>query len=140
VPLVEAFYKRVPVLAYAATAVPMTMDGGGVLYATKDPRQVAAIMHGVLAEADVAERVLTAQDAALDRLRAQDFEGTLLRFVSQILNAPRRPAAPVAYDFWRQFVLAEELEGIRDQRPAAFRALPVAPDEDEIVADLGHRA
>ena len=32
VPIIEAFYKRVPVLAYAATAVPATMDGGGVLY------------------------------------------------------------------------------------------------------------
>jgi glycosyltransferase involved in cell wall biosynthesis len=35
VPLVEAFYKRVPVLAYASTAVPATMDGAGVLYQTK---------------------------------------------------------------------------------------------------------
>ena len=37
VPLVEAFYKQVPVLAYAATAVPATMDGAGVLYDDKDP-------------------------------------------------------------------------------------------------------
>jgi glycosyltransferase involved in cell wall biosynthesis len=32
VPIVEAFHKQVPVLAYASTAVPATMDGGGVLY------------------------------------------------------------------------------------------------------------
>src|SRR5437762_51908 len=32
VPLVEAFYKQVPVLAYAATAVPSTMVGAGVLF------------------------------------------------------------------------------------------------------------
>ena len=37
----EAFHKRVPVLAYAATAVPSTMDGGGVLYADKSPAHVA---------------------------------------------------------------------------------------------------
>ena len=37
VPLVEAFYKEVPVLAYAATAVPATMDGAGVLFDDKDP-------------------------------------------------------------------------------------------------------
>ena len=37
VPLVEAFYKQVPVLAYAAAAVPATMDGAGVLYHEKDP-------------------------------------------------------------------------------------------------------
>ena len=47
VPIVEAFYKRVPVLAYAATAVPATMDGGGVLYDTKDPFEVARLMDAV---------------------------------------------------------------------------------------------
>ena len=31
VPLIEAFHMGVPVVAYAATAVPATMDGGGVL-------------------------------------------------------------------------------------------------------------
>ena len=41
VPLVEAFYKQVPVLAYAATAVPATMDGAGVLFDDKDPMHVA---------------------------------------------------------------------------------------------------
>ena len=32
VPLLEAFHMQVPVVAYAATAVPATMDGGGVFY------------------------------------------------------------------------------------------------------------
>ena len=48
VPLIEAFYKRVPVIAYAATAVPATMDGGGVLHESKDPLHVARIMEAVL--------------------------------------------------------------------------------------------
>ena len=38
VPLVEAFYKEVPVLAYAATAVPATMDGAGVLFSRQETR------------------------------------------------------------------------------------------------------
>ena len=37
VPIIEAFYERVPVIAYAATAVPATMDGAGILYDDKDP-------------------------------------------------------------------------------------------------------
>ena len=49
------------------------------------------------------------------------------------------PPARVAYDFWRQFRLAEELEEIRQTRPAAFRALPASPEERGIVADLGAR-
>jgi glycosyltransferase involved in cell wall biosynthesis len=139
VPLVESFYKRVPVLAYAATAVPATMDGGGILYETQDPRRVAALMDSVLADAELEQRVLRAQDEALDRLRAQDFGRLTVGFVEQVLAAPRRPPARVAYDFWRQFRLAEELEEIRQTRPAAFRALPVSPEERGIVADLGAR-
>ncbi len=140
VPIVESFWKRVPVVAYAAAAVPTTMDGGGVLYHTKDARHVAALVHGVLSDAKVAETVLDAQDRALDRLLAQDFDGTLLRFVDQALTLDAGPHPPVAYDFWRQFVLAEELEAIRQTRPAAYRALPFSPTDEATVADLGARA
>lgn len=139
VPLIEAFHKRIPVLAYAATAIPATMDGGGVLYETTDPRAVAALMQGVLESAAREADVLARQDAALARLLARDFNGTVVRFVSQVLAAPRMPHAPVALDFWRQFKLADELETIRQSRPAAFRALPLPPDDDGPVADLGHR-
>ncbi len=139
VPLVEAFHKRVPVLAYSATAVPATMDGGGVLYDHKSPRRVAKLMESLTADTELAERVLLAQDAALDRLRARDFEGSLLRFVTQALSQPRRGSSTVAYDFWRQFKLADELEELRQYRPAAFKALPVDEDAGP-TADLGHRA
>jgi len=140
VPIVESFYKRVPVVALAATAVPATMDGGGILYDTRDPRRVAALMNTVLSDAGTEERVLAAQDAALDRLRAQDFARLTVDLVRRVLASPRRPPAPVAYDFWRQFALVEELEEIRKARPAAFRALPLEPDTEGTVADLGHRA
>jgi glycosyltransferase involved in cell wall biosynthesis len=139
VPLIEAFHKRVPVMAYAATAVPATMDGGGVLYDTTDPREVARLMQAVLGDSLREAQILAAQDAALARLRAQDFAGLTIDFVRRVLDSPRRPAAPVAYDFWRQFALAQDLEAVRQRRPAAFQALPAAPDEPAHVADLGHR-
>ncbi|MFI5177334.1 MAG: glycosyltransferase family 4 protein [Vicinamibacterales bacterium] len=136
VPIVEAFAKRLPVLAFAATAVPATMDGGGVLFETRDPRHVASLMQALVADGDLANRALAAQDAALARLRAKDFGGLIVRFVKDVLASPRRPAAPIAYDFWRQVKLAEELEEIRQYRPAAFRALPFE-DEARQVADVG---
>jgi len=139
VPLIEAFHKRVPVLAYAATAVPATMDGGGVLYTEKDPYRVAALMHGLVADHRLINSVLEAQDAALDRLLARDFDGTLLRHVQQVLAGPRRPMPDVAFDFWKQFALADTLEEIRQSRPAAFQALP-PEDAAAPVAELGHRA
>jgi L-malate glycosyltransferase len=127
VPLIESFYKQVPVLAYAATAVPATMDGGGVLYGTKDPVEVARVMAAILDDADLEENVIATQNAALDRLLARDFGDTLMRVVDTIRASPPRPAPEVPYDFWAMFDQAERLEELRQFRPAIFRALPVDP-------------
>jgi len=127
VPIIEAFHMGVPVLAYAATAVPATMDGAGVLYTDKAPLALAALINAVVDDRDLQERIVAGQDAALDRLEARDFAGTLLDFVDQLLATPRRPHPPVAFDFWDQIQVAEELEAIKAYRPSAFLALPAAP-------------
>jgi L-malate glycosyltransferase len=126
VPIIESFYKRVPVLAFAATAVPATMDGGGVLYETKDPFEVARLIAAILDSADVEDAVIASQDAALDRLLARDFAGTLRRYVDEVRATPARPAPEVPYDFWAMFDQAERLEELRQFRPAVYRALPEA--------------
>jgi len=124
VPLVEAFYKQVPVLAYAATAVPSTMDGAGVLFDDTDPMHVAALMDAILSDAALQHRIVDGQLAAVDRLRAQDFAGTVRRFVDEILTRPRAPHPAVAFDFWQQFDAAQELEELRLYRPSIYKALP----------------
>ena len=128
VPLIESFYKQVPVLAYAATAVPATMDGGGVLYDTKDPLEIARVMAAILDDPDLEDRIVGTQDAALARLLEKDFAGTLLRFVDRIRASAPRAAPEVPYDFWTMFDQAERLEELRQFRPAVYRALPVDPE------------
>jgi len=127
VPLVEAFYMEVPVLAYAATAVPATMDGAGVLFDTKEPLEVARLMDAIVADRDLQQRIVDGQLAAVARLQAKDFGGTLLRFVDEILSKPRAPMPKVTFDFWGQFDAAEELEEIRLFRPALYHAFPRQP-------------
>jgi len=124
VPLVESFHMGVPVLAYAATAVPATMDGAGVLYTDKNPLHVAALIDAITSDRDLQDRIIDGQFAALERLEAKDFGGTLLKFVDQLLATPRRPHPPVAFDFWDHVKLQEELEEIWLYRPSAFKALP----------------
>jgi len=126
VPLIEAFYKRIPVLALARTAVPATMDGAGVLYGEPDPAGVATLVDAVVGDAALQERILAGQDAALERLRGRDFGGTLLRFVDRVIAAPRRPEHRVAWDFWQQFETIERLEAQRLFRPSLYKALPTA--------------
>jgi glycosyltransferase involved in cell wall biosynthesis len=126
VPIVEAFYKRIPVLALARTAVPATMDGAGVLYEQPDPADVATLLDIVVSDTTLQERILSGQDGALDRLRARDFGATLLRFVDQVQASPRRPDHRVAWDFWQQFDTIERIEQQRLFRPSLYKALPTS--------------
>jgi L-malate glycosyltransferase len=126
VPLMEAFYKRIPVLALARTAVPRTMDGGGVLYDTTDPAEVAMLMDVVASDVALQDRILASQDAALGRMRSHDFAGILLGFVDQVAASPRRPAQRVCSDFWRQFETIDRLEQQRLFRPSLYKALPAS--------------
>ena len=130
VPLVEAFYKQVPVAAYAATAVPSTMDGAGVLFDETDPMYVAALMDGILSNPDLQDQIVDGQLAAIDRLNAKDFAGALLGFVEEILSQPRARHPAVTFDFWQQFDAAQQLEELRLYRPAIYKALPV--DDSEV--------
>ncbi len=123
VPLVEAFYKEVPVLAYAATAVPWTLHGGGVLFEDKDPRAVAALMDGILSDTKVRDAVLDSQERALERLLAEDFAGTLMGHVERAFAAPKR-TYEVAFDFWQQVDTYERLKALKKVRPALYEALP----------------
>jgi len=140
VPLIEAFYTRVPVMAYAATAVPATMDGGGVLYVDRDPFHVARIMDAILDDPALEAAILASQDAALDRLLARDFAGTLLRFVEEVAATATRPAPEVAWDFWQQFDLFERLEELRQFRPALYQALPSASLDTDPASPIAHPA
>ena len=124
VPLIEAFYKEIPVLAFHAAAVPSTMDGAGVLYEHKDPRHVASLMHAVLSDNFLADEIIRSQNEALERLQAKNFSETLLDFIGQVSDLPRKPPPVVAWDFWKQFDLSEKLDELRQYRPAIFQALP----------------
>ena len=123
VPLIEAFHMGVPVIAYAAAAVPATMDGGGLLVKTKDALAVAGLIDELVTNTTLQDRVLANQDAALARLTARDFDGTLLRFIDQVKRSPRIAHPPLVPDFWQQVDQAQELSDIRVHRPGAFQAL-----------------
>jgi glycosyltransferase involved in cell wall biosynthesis len=128
VPIVEAFYKQVPVLAYAATAVPATMDGAGVSFDDRDPMHVAMLIDEIVSNAALQDRIVDSQLDAVDRLRSKDFAGTLLGFVDRMLAGPRAPAPQVTFDFWAQFDAAQELEELRMYRPGIYKALPAEPE------------
>jgi hypothetical protein len=104
------------------------MDGAGVLFEDRDPLHVATLIDAVVSNPAMQDSIVAGQLAAVDRLRAKDFAGTLLRFVDAIVARPRTAAPPhIAFDFWAQFDAAQELEELRLYRPAIYQALPARP-------------
>ena len=129
-PLTEAFYKRLPVVAYAATAVPATMDGAGVLYEDRAPVHVAAVIDagaGRCGAVRAGRRVTgrRARPSARPRLR---WHAAALRGAGA--KRRRAKAQPeVSFDFWDQFDTYERLKELQQYRPAVFRALPFRNSE-----------
>lgn len=79
VPLVEAMFFKVPIVAYASTAIPGTLNGTGVLMESKEPAVVAAKMNQVLADEAYRNGIIEGQNERLldfgyDRIKEQILE------------------------------------------------------------------
>lgn len=86
VPLVEAMYFDVPIVAYASCAVPETLGGSGVLLDTKEPKAVAAAMTRLREDGTYREKVLKDQRARLKDFHAENEKRILLEQINRILG------------------------------------------------------
>jgi hypothetical protein len=75
-------------VAYAAGAVPETLDGGGVLLRDKRPELVAELLHSVLSVPSLRAAVLETQRRAVARVRQRDFGQLLLGELEPVLGNP----------------------------------------------------
>lgn len=80
-PVVEAMYKGVPVLARNVGGVPEAMDGAGVLFDDATPAELACLMHRLTTDAALRGEILASQQARIGRLRdrpiRREFEALL---------------------------------------------------------------
>lgn len=83
VPLVEAMYFDVPIIAYDSSAVPDTLQGSGVLVNTKDPLLIAEEIHKIISDQDYAMSIIKEE-----RKRLQDFQYATIK--EQIINLLRK--------------------------------------------------
>jgi glycosyltransferase involved in cell wall biosynthesis len=75
----------VPVLAYAAAAVPETMDGAGVLVDRKAYPELAGLMRRLCKDPGLREAVLAGQRERVKRYFARDLAGDLRRELAPLL-------------------------------------------------------
>jgi L-malate glycosyltransferase len=86
VPLLEAFHFGLPVLAYAAGAVPETMGGNGVLFFEKDHVLLAELLERLGRDAFLRERITDAQYARLVDFGGSSFERALRKALGGMLS------------------------------------------------------
>ncbi len=86
VPLLEAMHHRVPIVAFAAAAVPETLGEAGLLFDIKDPCTIAAAVERVVDDAVLRRQLV---DAGTRRVRDFDVSRTGPAFVEAVTSAAR---------------------------------------------------
>jgi L-malate glycosyltransferase len=74
VPLIESMYFNLPVIAYASTAVPEIMDTAGILVHTKQFEYVAELLHLVLTDQSLRQKIIAQQQQRLSAFSHEHME------------------------------------------------------------------
>lgn len=91
VPLIEAMAAEVPVLAYAAAAVPETLGGAGIAFDQKRFAFLAELVVDVTEDLSLREALLAGQARRLQHFSAASAQTALERALDGVLPAPRPP-------------------------------------------------
>ncbi len=85
IPIMESFQHNLPVMAYAAGAIPETMGGAGVLFREKNIPALAEMMGELTRNKSLGDAVVQGQHARLERYRDRNPEAILRRCLAPLL-------------------------------------------------------
>lgn len=91
IPVLEAMANKVPVVAFASSALPETIGGGGLLLPAKDPALVAGAVHRLATDPRLRSSIVargTERVATFDRARTAPLLLDALRSVLDLHPAP----------------------------------------------------
>lgn len=89
-PVVEAMAAGVPVVAFAAAALPETVAGAGLLLDSKDPLAVAVAVHDLLEDPQAWDRLVKAGLGRARRLSRQASAACLVSALEDLVGEARR--------------------------------------------------
>lgn len=86
IPILEAMQAGIPVMAYASSAVPETMNGAGFLFQEKIFDELAVWISRLAEEGPLKRSVLEGQKKRLESYEKQDVESLLLNHLKPLIN------------------------------------------------------
>ena len=87
VPLVEAMYFEVPIIAYAAAAIPETLGNSGVLLEKKDHLLTAGIMDKLIKDSTLRQKVIENQNKRLNDFNYGNVSSLLKGSIKKIIES-----------------------------------------------------
>ncbi|OGD26928.1 MAG: hypothetical protein A2028_02430 [Candidatus Aminicenantes bacterium RBG_19FT_COMBO_59_29] len=84
VPILEAFYRKIPVVGFDAGAVGETMNGGGVLLQEKDFLRTAALIDILVRDKDLRRATIQGQLRALEKYSRANVSRILLEHIKEV--------------------------------------------------------
>jgi len=82
IPLIEAMYFNVPIIAYNSTAVPYTLGKSGILVNKKNHSEIASLINIIISNSSLKNRLIVTQQK---RLKEFTYEKTKIKF-KQIID------------------------------------------------------
>lgn len=86
VPLVEAMFFGVPIVAYASTAIPSTLGGSGFLLKQKDPILAGEVMHRVLTDEQLKAQLIAGQKKRLEDFSYEKISAQLSAYLRAFIG------------------------------------------------------
>jgi glycosyltransferase involved in cell wall biosynthesis len=87
VPLLEAMYHRLPIVAYGAAAVPETLGDAGLVLPSKSPVLVATAVERVLGDAALRDRLVAAGTERVGKFTLDGARQAFARTIGQALGS-----------------------------------------------------
>lgn len=87
IPLLEAMYFHIPIVAFSSTAVPGTLNGSGVLFEEKNYEKVAALINHIISDEEYRKRIIEGQNLRLQDFKYEKIESEFLKLIQKYLEA-----------------------------------------------------
>mgnify|MGYP004555444849 CR=1 FL=1 len=86
VPLVEAMYFNIPIIAYDSTAIADTLGESGWLLKEKDPNLTAGVIHYLLSDSKIRDKIIRSERKRLENFEYSAIQKKFYTYLDKILS------------------------------------------------------
>lgn len=86
VPLAEAMFFKVPIIAYNSCAIPYTLDGSGALIDSKNPVEVALLIDRIVKNQDLRDKIIEGQNRRLEDFQYEKVKSLFAGYLKDFIN------------------------------------------------------